>query len=56
MKIALGTDHAGFLLKEEVKKFLASEGHEVLAMGAHDLQSGDDSGLACVGVCENPYC
>jgi len=42
MKIVLGTDHAGFLLKEEVKKFLMSEGHEVIDVGAHDLESGDD--------------
>jgi ribose 5-phosphate isomerase B len=42
MKIAVGTDHAGYLMKEEVKKFLIASGHEVIDMGAHDLQSGDD--------------
>jgi ribose 5-phosphate isomerase B len=42
MKIVLATDHAGFLLKEEVKKFLTDAGHEVEDVGAHELQSGDD--------------
>jgi ribose 5-phosphate isomerase B len=29
MRVALGADHAGFPLKEELKAFLAEEGHEV---------------------------
>ncbi len=33
MRIALGSDHAGFLLKEAVKRHLEDEGHEVLDMG-----------------------
>ena len=33
MKIALGTDHAGFHLKEEVKALLESLGHEVRDFG-----------------------
>jgi ribose 5-phosphate isomerase B len=33
MKIALGTDHAGFRLKEKVKELLNSLGHEVLDLG-----------------------
>lgn len=35
MKIALGTDHAGFALKEELKSFLLSEGHEVIDRGTN---------------------
>ncbi len=35
MKIALGADHAGFELKEAVKKHLVSEGYEVLDEGAY---------------------
>ena len=33
MKIALGTDHAGFTLKEAVKRHLVSRGHEVTDFG-----------------------
>ena len=33
MKIALGTDHAGYPLKEAVKKHLLARGHEVLDFG-----------------------
>ena len=33
MRIALGADHAGFPLKEDLKAFLEQEGHEVLDFG-----------------------
>jgi ribose 5-phosphate isomerase B len=33
VRIALGADHAGFALKEELKAFLVSEGHEVVDCG-----------------------
>ena len=33
MKISLGTDHAGFRLKEKVKTLLESLGHEVVDFG-----------------------
>ncbi len=36
MKIALGTDHAGFHLKEKVKQLLESMGHEVRDFGTFD--------------------
>jgi ribose 5-phosphate isomerase B len=35
MKIALGSDHAGFAYKEKVKALLVSLGHEVLDCGTH---------------------
>ena len=36
MIIALGTDHAGFELKETVKKFLEDSGYEVKDFGAYE--------------------
>ncbi len=33
MKVALGSDHAGFELKEEIKKYLISKGYYVLDEG-----------------------
>lgn len=36
MKIALGTDHAGFKLKEDLKKLLLGMGHEILDVGTYD--------------------
>ena len=33
MRIAIGGDHAGFALKEELKTFLRSQGHEVTDHG-----------------------
>src|SRR5438270_13536056 len=36
MKIALGSDHAGFRYKEEVKNLLQSLGHEVKDCGTYD--------------------
>lgn len=41
-QIILAADHAGFKLKESVKKFLESAGHKVLDVGAHELNEGDD--------------
>ncbi len=42
MKIYVATDHAGFLLKEEVKKYLEEKGQEVYDCGALTLEAGDD--------------
>lgn len=41
MKIAIGTDHAGFEFKEDLKKFLEAQGHQVSDMGAFDKQPSD---------------
>lgn len=41
MKIALGTDHAGFHLKEKVKQLLESLGHEVRDFGTFDEEPVD---------------
>ncbi|MGQ0669904.1 MAG: ribose 5-phosphate isomerase B [Actinomycetota bacterium] len=41
MRIAVGSDHAGFALKEDLKAFLAEEGHEVLDYGTDSTQPVD---------------
>ena len=42
MRIALGSDHAGFSLKVRVKILLEELGHEVVDFGAHSLVPSDD--------------
>ena len=41
MKISIGADHAGFALKEEIKKRLEAEGHEVTDHGTSSSESTD---------------
>jgi len=41
MKIAVGSDHAGFEAKEEVKKQLKALGYEVIDFGANSTVSSD---------------
>lgn len=41
MKIAIGSDHAGFLYKEALKPFLANLGHEITDFGTHSTDSVD---------------
>ncbi len=42
MKIYIGTDHAGFDLKEELIRFLEDSGYEVEDMGAYEFSATDD--------------
>jgi len=41
MKVALGTDHAGFRYKEKVKELLTSLGHEVKDLGTFSEEPVD---------------
>ena len=41
MTIAIGSDHAGFSLKEEVKSRLTEQGHTVTDFGTHGADSVD---------------
>ncbi len=41
MKIALASDHGGYVLKETVKKHLEDRGIEVLDLGTHSEESVD---------------
>jgi len=58
MTIYLATDHAGFELKEKIKKFLAKEGYKVKDFGAHSFVPTDDYpdyiALAAAAVAKNP--
>jgi len=42
MKIYLGADHAGFELKNKIKKYLEGLGEEVFDKGATELKEQDD--------------
>ena len=42
MKLGIAADHGGFNLKEEVKAWLTSAGHEVKDFGANALDPSDD--------------
>jgi len=41
MKVAMGNDHAGFALKEEIKAYLQIQGHEVIDFGTHNEEACD---------------
>jgi len=41
MKISIGSDHAGFQLKERLREWLRSRGHEVVDHGTHSEESCD---------------
>ncbi|MCE9548816.1 RpiB/LacA/LacB family sugar-phosphate isomerase [Candidatus Nomurabacteria bacterium] len=42
MKIFIGTDHAGYVLKERLVTLLRAQGHEVLDKGAFSYNETDD--------------
>ena len=42
MQIAIGADHAGYSLKEQLKPWLEAAGYEVVDLGAHDMDPEDD--------------
>lgn len=41
MKIALGADHAGYLLKDRIRQYVAERGHEVIDEGTNTSNSVD---------------
>ncbi len=41
MKVATGSDHAGFQLKATIGEYLISLGHEVIDVGAYDETPSD---------------
>ena len=59
MKIVLGSDHAGFSLKETIKEHLSSQGWDVIDCGTDSEESVDYPDFAekvaraiCDGTCE----
>jgi ribose 5-phosphate isomerase B len=47
--VAIGSDHAGFRLKEDLKQFLKDEGHEVRDLGT-DSEASTDYPPICAAV------
>ena len=41
MRVAIGADHAGFLLKQHLKEWLVAEGHRVVDAGTNSSDSVD---------------
>jgi ribose 5-phosphate isomerase B len=41
MKLVIGSDHAGFAMKEEVRAYLSKAGHEVVDLGAFNAEPSD---------------
>jgi ribose 5-phosphate isomerase B len=41
MKIAIGSDHAGFQYKDKIREFLEGQGHSVTDFGTHSEESTD---------------
>jgi len=41
MRVAIGSDHAGYHLKEKIKEFLLSKGYEVMDFGTNSEESTD---------------
>ncbi len=46
MKVAIGSDHAGFELKQMIQKYVENLGHEVLDVGAFNTEPSDYSDFA----------
>ena len=49
MKIAIASDHGGFLLKEQLKDYVEAMGHQVKDLGCYSPDRADypDHGIAC---------
>lgn len=52
MRVHIGTDHAGYELKEQLVKHLEEKGYEVEDHGAHEYDSFDDYPPFCLEAAE----
>ena len=53
MRLAIGADHAGFELKEQLTPWLRSMGHELIDLGAHQFDPDDDYPDFALAVAES---
>lgn len=58
MKIAIGCDHAAFLLKEKLKTYLGTKGYEIKDFGCYSEERADypDFAHPVANVVENKEC
>jgi ribose 5-phosphate isomerase B len=42
MRVAIGADHAGFALKQELATWVQTQGHDLVDLGAHSYDANDD--------------
>ena len=52
MRVHLGTDHAGFELKNRIAEWLTDNGHEPVDHGAHTYDAVDDYPPFCVAAAQ----
>lgn len=52
MRVYLGSDHAGYELKQAVIEHLKSEGHEPVDCGAYTYDAEDDYPAFCIAAAE----
>jgi ribose 5-phosphate isomerase B len=50
MRVFLGTDHAGFALKEHLRGVLVADGHDVTDCGAVTYDAADDYPSFCIAA------
>jgi ribose 5-phosphate isomerase B len=50
LRIVVGSDHAGFRLKENIRDFLREEGHEVLDIGTDSEEPVDYPDICAMGA------
>lgn len=48
MRVYLGSDHAGFQLKNQLVAHLTEQGHEVTDVGPHSYDASDDYPAFCI--------
>jgi ribose 5-phosphate isomerase B len=52
MRVHIGSDHAGFELKNHLVEALTADGHEVVDYGPHEYDADDDYPVFCIPAAE----
>ena len=55
MRVYLGSDHAGFELKNEIIEHLKKNGHEPIDCGAYTYDAEDDYPAFCIAAALRPW-